>query len=143
MEEFLGRTLRRMEGKPLFEIMPDCVGDENAEWLGLQDERQGFLQLLLRPDVSRNRREVPDLLAPPLPVTPHRKNQGGDRQRCQHPHHPPPAIRYYHWRLDVANVIRHRGRLWNLVDDVCRLGHSSSAAEPALFTILKKPAQLR
>ena len=76
VEEFLGRSLRRVEVEALFEINASGVGHRDAKWLRLRDERQRFLQLLLRADVRPASAAARPESAPPLlPPTPGRVNQ--------------------------------------------------------------------
>ena len=56
-QEFLRRPLRRTKLEALFEVKTDRVGDENAKFLRLRNQRQRFLELLLGADVRWNRRD--------------------------------------------------------------------------------------
>ena len=70
VKELLGGALRSSELEALFEVVAGGVGHRDAKRLRLRDERQGFLQLLLRANMRRHRRYDQNFrltLPPPSP----------------------------------------------------------------------------
>src|SRR5665213_647604 len=69
-QKFFRRAFRRAEIKPFFEIKSDCIGNQNAKFLRLRNQRESFIQFLFRADVRGHGRHDGNARHPLVDVSP-------------------------------------------------------------------------